>query len=329
MTTENKNSVIQQKLAKTLHRFESKIAAGDYYEAHQTLRTIANRYVRARTYELAIELVSQGATSLLKAKQGGSGTDLIFYLLEIYDQAEVTVDEGSTGRLIQLLVLIEPTEPNMKDVITGMNNWSIKFSDFKFGDPYLHNVIALKLFEGEHIYEAERYFMLGTHDSVGKYIELVWNWFVQAVDEEIQKGINTPQLTLVGDFFSRLIFNYLFISNIKFANEAKEKFLKQYVEEYPDLEYEIISKRIPGQDEDFKLVLFKDCYELNFLQLLILTCQTKNKALFQSLNEHYKELKIKFAPQLEFLGQEYFGIQAQRQSNFLQDMMSGLLGGSK
>lgn len=318
-------TAIQQKLARTLHRFESKIAAGDYYEAHQTLRTIANRYVRAKSYELAIELVSQGASSLLKAKQGGSGTDLIFYLLEIYDLAEITVDDNSVSRLIQLLVLVEPTEPNMKDVVTGMNNWSIKFSGYKFGDPYLHNVIALKLLEGEHIYEAERYFMLGTHDSMNRYFELIWDWFTQAVEEDDGK----THLDIVGDFFSRLVLNYLFISNIKFANEVRDKFLKKLVATYPDIKYETITKSIPNEEDDFKMFYFVTLSELNFLQLLILACQTKQKGLFQTLSEHYKDISNKYKPQLEFLGQEYFGIQAAKQSNFLQDMMSGFLGGSK
>lgn len=57
------SDAVQAKLAKTLQRFESKIKAGDYYEAHQTLRTIANRYVRSKSYEHAIELISQGALS--------------------------------------------------------------------------------------------------------------------------------------------------------------------------------------------------------------------------------------------------------------------------
>ena len=323
-----KDAIVKQKLAKTLHRFETKIAAGDYYEAHQTLRTIVNRYVRAKTYELAIELVSQGSASLLKAKQGGSGTDLIFYLLEIYDTAEIQVTDASVGRLIQLLVLVDAAEPNLKDVVTGMNNWSVKFSDYKFGDPYLHNVIALKLLEGEHLYEAERYFLLGTHDSVAKYNDLVWDWFTQAV-EETQTSSPSAAGALAGEFLCRLVFNYLFISNIKFANEAKDKFLAQFTAQFPNATFDTVAKKVPGQDDEFKLLFFADCAELNFLQLLILTCQTKNRTLFVSLGEHYHTYKTKYQAQLEFLGQEYFGIKAVKQANFLQDMMSGLLGGSK
>lgn len=211
------SDAVQAKLAKTLQRFESKIKAGDYYEAHQTLRTIANRYVRSKSYEHAIELISQGALSFLKAKQGGSGTDLIFYLLEVYDLAEVKVGDVSVARLVRLIAELDPSEPNLKDVITAMNNWSIKFSEYKFGDPYLHNTIGTKLLEGGFVYEAERYFMLGTHDSMIKYVDLLWDWLCQ---------VDKVEDSTVAEFFSRLIFNYLFICNISFAHESKEIFLK-------------------------------------------------------------------------------------------------------
>lgn len=297
------------KLEKTLQRFQNRIEAGDYYEAHQTLRTIANRYVRSKSFSDAIDLISHGANSFLKAKQGGSGTDLIFYLLEVYDIADVGVNDVSVSRLVQLLVVIDSQEPNLKDVVTGMNNWSIKHGDYKFGEPYLHNAIGSKLIEGGYAYEAERYLMLGTHDSLGKYVSLLWEWFCQEDDLEI-----------VGDFLSRLIFNYLFISNVQYAFEAKEKFLELFIEKHsPKLQ--VIDKN------GFKMYFFEDFDELNFLQLILLTCQTKNRDFFVNLKTHYSGSADQHSNELEFLGQEYFGIVAQKQSNFLQDMMAGFLGG--
>lgn len=302
-------SSVNPKLQRTLERFQSKIEAGDFYEAHQTLRTIANRYVRSNSYQDAIDLISQGALSFLKAGKGGSGTDLVFYLLEVYDLAQIAVNDSSVSRLVKLLVAVNPQEPNVKDVITGMNNWSIKFSDFKFGDPFLHNAVGTKLIEGGHPYDAERYLMLGTHESLGKYINLIWEWFLQESD-----------VATVGDFLSRLVFNYLFISNIAWAYEARNKFLQLFIDNF--------SPQVQIMDKNgFKLFFFGQHADLNFLQLLLLTCQTKNKDLFLSLREHYSGSSQKYASELEFLGQEYFGIVAKKQSNFLQDMMAGILGG--
>lgn len=301
-------SNVNAKLEKTLRRFEARIEAKDYYEAHQTLRTIANRYVRSKSYQDAIDLISHGAQAFLVAKQGGSGTDLVFYLLEVYDIAEVKVSDASVSRLVQLLVAIDPQEPNLKDVVTGMNNWSVKFGECKFGDPYLHNAIGSVLIEGGYAYEAERYLMLGPHDSVKKYIELIWDWFCQ--EDDVQS---------VGDFLSRLIFNYLFISNVAYAYEARDKFLQLFIEKHSP-KVDIVEKN------GFKMYYFNDYADLNFLQLLLLTCQTKDADLFNNLKEHYAGSTSKYASELEFLGQEYFGIVARRQTNFLQDMMAGFLG---
>ncbi|GCE99002.1 Golgi to ER traffic protein 4 [Zygosaccharomyces mellis] len=302
-------SSMNVKLQRTLQRFQIKIEAGDFYEAHQTLRTIANRYVRSKSYQDAIDLITQGSLSFLKAGQGGSGTDLIFYLLEVYDLAQIDVDETSVSRLVQLLMAVDASEPNLKDVVTGMNNWSIKFSEFKFGDPSLHNVIGSKFIEGGYVYEAERYLMLGNHDSLLKYVELLWDWFKQENDA-----------SSIGDYFSRLVFSYLFISNLAWAYEAKELFLQLFIDQFhPQVE--------TFDKNGFKLFFFSEIADLNFLQLLLLTCQTKNKELFLNLKDHYSGSSQKYSNELEFLGQEYFGIVAKKQSNLLQDMMAGFLGG--
>lgn len=305
------------KLDRVIARFQKRIEEANYYEAHQTLRTIANRYVNSKSYPDAVQLITHGARAFLTAKQGGEGTDLIFYLLEVYDLAAIAVDDTSVARLIQLLVLVEPQEPNLKDVATGMNNWSVKFGDCKFGDAHLHNAIASKLLEAGMVYEAERYFMLGTAESRGKYVSLLWNWFSQSIEDD-----KKDSSSIAGNFLSRLIFNYLFILNINFAVKSRDEFVGQLVANCPQLESEVLEK-----GETFKMWYFPQIPELNFLQLLLLACQTKDKTLFLKLKEQYKDASSKFQSQLEFLGQEYFGIIAPRQSNLLQDMMSGLLGG--
>lgn len=75
-----------------LHR----IASGAYYEAHQQLRVIASRYVKAENWPAAIDVLFEGAAALLRAGQGGSGGDLGRYLLDVYGKAEVPV--GGEGK---------------------------------------------------------------------------------------------------------------------------------------------------------------------------------------------------------------------------------------
>ena len=280
------SSPMSDKLAKTLQRFNARIEAGDYYEAHQTLRTIANRYVRAKKYDESIDLISHAASAFLKSKQGGSGSDLVFYLLEVYELASIPCTDASVSRLIQLLVLVDNEEPNLKDIVTGMNNWSIKHSTFKFGDPYLHSAIASKLLEAGFVYESERYLVLGTHDSMKHYVQLIWNWYEQSGDDS-----SFP------DFISRLIFHYLFISNIEYALESKGKILEKFIAEKKPA-FETLEKGVHA------ITYFEEWPQLNFLQLLIIACQTKETVLFQNLKSQYPSFSGQYSSEMDFLGQE-------------------------
>jgi hypothetical protein len=98
------------------------IASSQAYEAHQKARTFASRYVKARQYDTAIEVLFQSARELLKAGQTGSGVDLTVFLLDVYESKEERVTEDSrgesslrvihsmdahslTGRIMQLIAL--------------------------------------------------------------------------------------------------------------------------------------------------------------------------------------------------------------------------------
>lgn len=74
-----------------------RIQEGAYYEAHQQLRVLCQRYTKAENYEAAIDIAFSGAQALLQAGQGGSGVDLSTLMVEVYTQGDVTVDAESKG----------------------------------------------------------------------------------------------------------------------------------------------------------------------------------------------------------------------------------------
>ncbi|KAL8802188.1 MAG: hypothetical protein Q9182_003978 [Xanthomendoza sp. 2 TL-2023] len=86
------------KIQKTIARQQEKISEGQFYEAHQQLRVIASRYVKAENWDAAIDLLYGGALALLKAGQGGSGGDLGIFLIDVLGKAgkECGVEEKST-----------------------------------------------------------------------------------------------------------------------------------------------------------------------------------------------------------------------------------------
>ena len=73
------------------------LIASQPYEAHQKARTFASRYVKARQFDTAIDVLFQSARELFKAGQIGSGMDLSSFLLDVYTTKEEPVTEESRG----------------------------------------------------------------------------------------------------------------------------------------------------------------------------------------------------------------------------------------
>lgn len=106
------------KIEKIIARLQARIGEGAYYEAQQQTRVVAARYIKAKNWDAAIDILYNVAQSLLKAPgQGGSGGDLAVFLVDVYKQAELAPDATSKGRLLTLLRLFEAGEPTRKKFV--------------------------------------------------------------------------------------------------------------------------------------------------------------------------------------------------------------------
>ncbi|KAK4622344.1 Golgi to ER traffic protein 4 [Fulvia fulva] len=302
------------KIQKVLARQQAKIEEGDFYEAHQQLRTIANRYAKSQDWPAAADLLSNGALMLLKAGQGGSGSDLCTYLMEVYQKAEFKADVPNKARILSLLRAFPPDEPSKKKFVTGIVEWSAKHSDFPAGDPELHHVIGSLYAEEGETYDAERHLTLGTSDSASALADMEYEWY--ASDEP----------STASHYAARAVFPYLLIGNTRAANKALLLFTSRLSSLHPGLGVQSISS--PSSD----IRIYPSLPLLNFLGLLLLAIQRGTKDLFNQLKTHYAA-HLKEAPQwdepLLQVGEMYFGIKIPSQSNPLFDMMSSMLmGGS-
>jgi hypothetical protein len=118
----------------------TRIAEGQFYEAHQQLRVISARYTKAQDWENATSILYTGALALLQAGQGGSGGDLCILLLDVFNKAEVKPDAGSKGKLLGLLRAFPKDEPTKKKFVGEMVGWSAKYGEYPAGDPEIHHV---------------------------------------------------------------------------------------------------------------------------------------------------------------------------------------------
>jgi hypothetical protein len=131
----------------------TRIAEGQFYEAHQQLRVIASRYVKAQDWDNATSILHTGAQSLLQAGQGGSGGDLCIFLLDAFNKGEVKPDASSKGKLLGLLRAFPKDEPTKKKFVGEMIAWSAKFGEYPAGDPEIHHVAGSLYAEGTFTFD--------------------------------------------------------------------------------------------------------------------------------------------------------------------------------
>lgn len=328
---------MSDKLAKTIQRFQSRIDNGSFYEAHQTLRTITNRYVKAKQFSEAKDLLYQGATILVNNKEYASASDLITYLVQIYTEEGVEVsDRDAKNRLIDLVSGIPNDDPSLVDLSKVCISWSKQSSECsKFGDPDLHHLFGSKLLQwlldglnngngnnegvpdetavkqAQTVEEkskvfavAEIHLVLGTFRSVPLYVDYLV--LCSKANPEVDPGV----------FLARAIINYAYLQNIKFVQESQQLFVASY------------SSAISLQLE----FNYYNTYPLmNFLQLLVLTLEkdhATNAQKFRKLYDQYHTVLKQYellAP-VEYLGRLYFGLNIgnAQGNNMLANIMSGL-----
>ncbi|KAK3048921.1 hypothetical protein LTR09_009816 [Extremus antarcticus] len=299
------------KIQKVLARQKSKIEEGDFYEAHQQIRTIANRYVKSSDWPASIELLSTGASLLLKAGQGGSGADLCNYLIEVYQKAELKPDTANKARLLSLLRAFPANEPAKKKFVGGIVEWSSKNGEFPAGDPELHHVIGSLFAEEGDVYDAERHLALGTSDSAAVMSDVEYEWY------------SSDEPSTASHYAARAVFPYLLIGNTRAANKALLLFTSKLSSSHPGLGVQSISS--PSSD----IRIYPSLPLLNFLGLLLLAIQRGSSDLFKQLKAHYAtHLKeVSWDEALAQIGEMFFGIKIPSQSNPMFDMMSSMLMG--
>ncbi|KAK9448840.1 uncharacterized protein V1518DRAFT_418354 [Limtongia smithiae] len=305
------------RLEKTIARVRQRIADGQFYEAHQALRTVAARYVKAEDYDQAIELLFHGARELLVAGQGGSGGDLASYMITTYKSAKVPVDTTSKARAVLLFNLFHPEEPRRKEFVHDVIQWSAT-GTVPYGDPELFHIIGTAYANEDLPYDAEKMLLLGTKDSAAVLAQLLYDWSAE-----------DPDVELAPFYISRAVLGYLTVGNIRDARHALDVFISRLVAS-PRLTPLAPAVRVVSTASGGELNVFPDLPLLNFFDLLIRSCQRRSPDMFRRLRFRYKSVISDagaFDEALDRIGDVFFGIKVRNQGNILQDLMGSLFSG--
>lgn len=308
-----------------------RIAEGQFYEAHQQLRVITARYLKANDYASAADILYNGSLLLLQADQIGSGGDLAVMLVnEVYMKGEFEVTNNNKKRLIEILQAFSRGEPIRKRYVQDFMNWSSKFGDMERGDPDLHHAVGAVYAEGAfnfqaewltytniaaegEAYDAERHLILGTSASAPILSHLHFDWY----------KADSPHTAAL--YASRSTLSYLILGNLQSATTALNTFTSALTQ----------SASLPTQQIESSKTsvrIFQSLPLLNFLSLLLLACQKADANLFRQLSRHYephlKEVEEYWADALTQIGDVWFSIKTPRQGgNPLFDMMGSMLFG--
>lgn len=308
---------MSDKLQRTIARFRAKIDAGAYYEAHQTVRTITNRYVKARQYQDAIDVLYQSAGILAANKEYASATDLILYLLTVYTEAGIICDAEHKDykmKVMELVGQLPDTEPALVELANKSVKWSQENTSSKFGDADFHNLFGTKFIgaltqstatneEKSKLFAVtELHCVLGTSETrqvYGKFLHDIW---------KINGG--DPGL-----YAARGVLNYCYLKNVSFAQE----FIQQFVGLIGASKF--TTEGGISFNEDYPL--------FNFIQLLVLTVAKEDAGnKFLKLLEHYKPIldQAQLSSPVQYLGKLYFNLKLGNGGgqNMLANMMGGL-----
>ncbi|OAV91114.1 hypothetical protein PTTG_07891 [Puccinia triticina 1-1 BBBD Race 1] len=331
-------------LARTLKSIQSLVDQQEWYAAHQKYRTSAARLLKSNdqaSTQDAILLLFEGSRLLLERGQTGSGTDLGLMLIrDVMVAKNVPVGVEERNKLLTLIALTGSSGSWRKTLIDAAVSWSCDAGDCPTGDPALHLAVGERLFKENQFQSAVVHLLSACNRDAAKVLSnLLWAWSKE--DKSNSDG------SLSGRYASVGVLGYLELGSILSARTFLEDFLQKTISAYPKL----LNCDLNADCNNSTVHVFS-VPSLNFLQLLILTCQvgpgslpngsvpppnhpgpTIGKAVYQAMIGRYSRLDgwvSSPAIQESFatLAEMYFGIRQQRQGgNILSDLMGSLFSG--
>lgn len=301
--------------AKTLAKLAKSVQNGNYYEAQQMYKTVHARYMAAKKYEEALELLQSGACVQLKHGQVTCGVELGVLLVETLVTAKVVYGSSSLDRIKAVFDEFpreRPRHKNDSDItaeekmavktrvdgcvtfVRAALKWSIDYGGPKRGAAELHDLIAEYIWEESYqpdIGRASQHFIRGRHPEVFAMalVDCMSQCFPGEADLVIARGV----------------LQYLGLANLRDANRLWDETKKLVAEK--------------------KSVQYPDTPLMHFIRFLLLTLERDALPLFRMLRETYKasiERDPSFDEYLDEIGERFYGL---RKKSGMQGMLGDLV----
>lgn len=318
-------------------RFRASVEKGNYYEAHQTLRALYQRYIAQGKDQNAWNFLRQGCLLLIKKDQWESGTEvsimlvnhlkerhtkvtdeIIGYLEEIFKSYNFFKDDDFVTHPRVLSMRTCPSVASLTNEDRGRLNvmqtnreiymkaalkWSSLDDDFKHGHPRLYGLLAIAYFEESEFEKSRQYFL---------YANMPEEFGLMLIEFATQKGHSSE----ADMFITQAVLQLLVLQN---KDVAFATFL-QYCGRHP-----VFKSIMPPPFEELPL--------LNFAWHLILSIDIGDFEVYSCLCNLYSPVlrrDYSYFDYLQKIGSTFFGAKMpkkQSESNGLLQMLMGEGGG--
>ena len=281
-----------RRMGRLLQKLNTLVENKDFYEAHQTYRTVCARYLSQDLHQEAIQTAFDGAMFFLTNEQFGSGTDMACQLLKAYREVKLPVADDNLDRISKVLKLLdsESEAESRETVAHAAVEWS-RTTDKEFsrhGHPRVHRVCALAFWRCKDFVTARWHFLHA--DSPTECAAML-------VEFSCAQG-HPSEVDL---FLTQAVLNLLVLQKVGVARRVFES-------------YTVAHPQIDEKQPPFLLPL------LNFLWMLLAAVEQKLTEAFVVLRKKYAIALKRDASYNEFLdkiGTSLLGIPAANGGGFM------------
>jgi len=252
---------------------------GEFYEAHQLYKIIYFRYKNQGKFLECIDLLYDGAGTLLSHNQHQSGADLAMLLLNVLEENKVPISGAIIDKIGRIHKLMDCESDERQEYVSSALKWSnLESQAFRTGHPDLHRKFALTTWHEKKFMQSQYHFV---HSKDGE------GCATMLVEYHITYGFPSE----VDLFIVQVVLQYLCLRNRITAENA----FKSYTTLHPQVE--------KGPPYVYPLI--------NFLWMLLIAIEGGKVAVFTILCEQYQPSLKRDPCYLEYLdkiGQIFFGV---------------------
>jgi len=304
---------------RVLARFKRQLQHGEFYDAHQQLRTFASRLLKDARVDDAHKLLLSAIHALLDAQQSASALDLACLMVDQVYVGHKSPDAQSLGQLVDILVKVPVGEPQHRVYIAKCVRWT-ESDTMPHGSPQLNHLLGILFWKDDKFQDAEKRFLVGTRsDSPAAWAKMLFSACVNRTEELGHDNDRTA-----GQYLARAVLQYLARGDHRSATLAYRTFTSLLTTHTTTARIQ----RDPDVEESTTVIVYPDDRWLNLCMLLVEVTRRDARDAYALVKDVYRAECTSDAVVTGWIariGQVYFAVPPPQQPQLpIQQLMASL-----